>query len=137
MTMITCPACGKPVNMTDIGKHAAKDCKPFEMAKKDAGRPGFQARTREQLTQDKLALKGQSFSERWFDFFLDSNWMRRHWFPSFLAYGLLSWYLGLATPNSSWWFTVIMVPIGLSFFLIAVFNWNRLTGKVKKLVLGK
>src|SRR5207245_8133177 len=98
--MMTCPACGKTVEARYIftGRHN-RECEPFKTALQDAQPGSFQEKRKAELRQDQLAQKGMTFSERWADFVLQADFVRKRWLAAWLTTMLLSWLVGYQTPN--------------------------------------
>ncbi|SRR5712692_5006541 len=122
--LMTCPACGKTVPNRDIftGKHQRNDCEPFQKALDDAQPGSFQEKRKAELRQERLVVRGTTFSERYADFVLQSDFVRKWWIPSWLTTMLLSWLVGYQTPNFNYWVTMISIPAIAFLCLLLFFN---------------
>src|SRR6266700_6890690 len=121
--LMSCPACGKTVEQRDVftGKHN-RVCQPFVEALKDSEPTSFQQKRRAELKQDQLVQRGMTFSERWADFVLQSDFVRKWWIPSWMTTMLLSWLVGYQTPNFGFWWTMASIPAITLLCLVLFFN---------------
>ena len=119
---IACPGCGKPVPIKKISMHHA-ECPAWKQAKEDAVHP-------RKKSQVDLVMQKMSLSERWGPVVLDSNWVRHHWLPSFIAVALLSWLVGYTQPQGSNSFITIIIVPSIAFAalaLITFLDWRGIT----------
>jgi hypothetical protein len=109
--MMTCPACGKTVEARDIftGRHN-RVCQPYVKALEESQPGSFQEKRKAELRQDQLAQRGMTFSERWADFVLQADFVRKWWIPSLTTLMLLSWLVGYQTPSFGYWPTMLSIP---------------------------
>jgi hypothetical protein len=121
--LMACPACGKTVEQRDIftGRHN-RSCEPFVQALKDSQPGSFQEKRKSELRQDELAKKGMTFSERWADFVLQADFVRKRWVAAWLSTMLLSWLVGYQTPSFGFWPTMLSIPATAFICLMMFFN---------------
>lgn len=119
---VICPSCGQPVPFKKISTHHVQ-CPGWTKARDDALHPN-------KKKQAEIVMQKMSLSERWGPVILDSNWVRHHWLPSFVAVALLSWLVGYTQPQGTNSFiTIIVVPaVALSALGVITFlDWRGLT----------
>jgi hypothetical protein len=121
--LMACPACGKTVEARYIftGRHN-RVCQPYVNAYDDAQPGSFQEKRRAELRQDQLAQKGMTFSERWADFVLQADFIRKRWAAALTTLMLLSWLVGYQTPNFGYWPTILTIPAVALVCLMLFFN---------------
>jgi hypothetical protein len=127
--MMECPSCGRTVQQRDIftGRHA-RICPGVQRALEDAKPGSFQDKKKQELQQEALVTKGMTFSERYADFVLQADFVRKWWLPSWLTTMLLSWLVGYDTPGYTYWFTIAVNPLIAFLCMMLFFN-----GRVRKL----
>src|SRR5207245_6959766 len=102
-----------------------RECEPFKTALQDALPGSFQEKRKAELRQDQLAQKGMTFSERWADFVLQADFVRKRWLAAWLTTMLLSWLVGYQTPNFGYWPTMASIPM-ISFLCLLLFFNSKL-----------
>jgi len=61
-----------------------------------------------------------TFSERWADFVLQADFIRKRWAAALTTLMLLSWLVGYQTPNFGFWPTILTIP-GIALVCLLLF----------------